>query len=278
MPSWVIDLRDPELLAHDWRQAGLWRLRESKYRNAESVLEPSSPGQLTVIARRVAMVTMVGGRMPFSDPRSDQPLDVEDLDRARTECLSQWTAMAVALDLDKELAARSPYQPRHQSYVSALEYMTRDFNYIRLRHQPIDSDVESVNSSVVPRSQKDRQARVYEQMSEKEKQKCREKRRKKRLKHRNGAAPDFFSGGIQAYEMCALFFTDTGYLGVCQGDLCVGDDIFILEGAEYPFVLRVTDVEGQFTVVGKVGIAEKHDYWDRSTLRGDGKAQELVLV
>lgn len=58
----------------------------------------------------------------------------------------------------------------------------------------------------------------------------------------------------------------------------MGDEIFILEGAEYPFKLRETNVEGQYTVVGKVCMSEENDSWDPSKLRNDVRARDLVLV
>jgi hypothetical protein len=232
--------------------------------------------------------------MPFLDVKSNQPFRVQSMDRARTECLSEWTALAVALDLDEDLVAASPYRfyaskknnkrnhyvnmstsrPCSDPHTRALERMTESFDYLRLRHEPIDTDDESIGSDPFAISRA--------QVPAKEKQKQMQKKNKKKRKERKEAErdPSFFHD-TQKHDMCALFFTSTGHLGECQGDIRVGDGIYILGGAQYPFVLRETSVRKKYTVVGKATINrpyEAREEWDPSKLNDDPGAHQIVLV
>jgi len=302
VPTWVLDLRHPELIAPDWRQTNMKDLPSSQYQYAADALRPSHPGQLVVCARKVAIVILVSSRMPFLDTKSNQTPSIKSMDHARTECLSEWTALAATLDLDEDLVSASPYRfyasSKHNSdfhalnpcsnpHTRALERMTTDFDYLRQRHEPIDTDDDQIIASGFdtqpPKWVRDSRAAHQTQTSDKENQAQKKKKIKHNQRKRKDAEADrsFANTSQQNHDMCALFFTNTGHLGECQGDLRIGDDIYILEGANYPFVLRKTSVRRQHTVVGKATVErpfEARGEWDPGRLGDDPEARRIVLV
>ncbi|KAK5654250.1 hypothetical protein OQA88_7425 [Cercophora sp. LCS_1] len=261
LPSWVLDLRHAERIATDWKEYDFFTnsLSRGPYPLATSVLDSDRPSQLPVCGKKMAVVRIVSSRMPFFDAQPDQPPNIEDMDYARTECLSEWTALAAGLDLDQEIVNASPYRSGPNPYVTILEKMTEPLDYLRLRHEPLDPDTDT------------RKPATWEQIQTKVKQdKIRSAREEK---------TSFIDGTVRLHDMCALFVTSTGHLGECQGDVLRGDEIYILQGAEFPFVLRQACARNQYTVVGKANIpCDNAPGWDPRALASDPDAQDLVLV
>jgi len=284
MPSWVLDLRDPNLVASPPMSARVLNPPEIPY----DALSPSyNPGRLAVRAKKVARVTKISSRMPFWDPRLGQGYTAKEMDLARTECLSEWTAFATSLDLDDGLAAASPYcflatraarkrrhgytraspEPCSNPYVRAIESLTDNLDHLRLRHEPVDEDSVSI-ADQWSRSDKQRQKLVQKAIKKKQKIK---KKAEKDL--------SFFDEEWQSHDRCMLFLTKSGHFGECEGDVQVNDGIYLLEGSKCLFILRRVGRGKEFVLVGKTSIYRPNEEaWDSSKLVEDPEAKNIVLV
>ncbi|KPM46322.1 hypothetical protein AK830_g23 [Neonectria ditissima] len=277
LPSWVIDLREPDRLAPNWTSSIHGRLPESDYES--SALALSMPGKLPVRAKEIAKVARTSSRMPCWDSQSIKTT-AKLMDDARTSCLSEWTAFAMDIDMHEDHMC-SPYRfhsstkqrQMFQQYTTdgtlceepntrALESFTNELDYLRLRHRP-DDDI-SIHSGPFSDS------------------KSRQKRRAKRLrKKKKKAARDSsaFDDKPRVHDMCMLFLMSTGHLAESPGDLHEGDGVFIVEGSSYALVLRHY-CRNEYTLIGKADIydIEREKPWQPGKLVDDPETRNIILV
>jgi hypothetical protein len=86
------------------------------------------------------------------------------------------------------------------------------------------------------------------------------------------------SGRALAHTMAIfgrrLIITDQGYVGIAPGAAKVGDHIFFLQGARVPFVLRQTESQDEYTLIGECYV---HGHMDGGAWN-DGICKPLWLV
>jgi hypothetical protein len=280
IPSWALDLRDPDRLAPNWRR----HFRETNLPASDyHITGPGFDHKLTIRTKKIGRVVRISARMPSWDSKF-RDRSAADFDKARTACLSEWTAFVT--DLDGRARQRgSPYQhwkrqppqfrrlwtfetPEESStecpepYTQALEMYTREMDYLRLRHQPED-DVSSIDSwGNTP-------------TTEDEKGKAKKEKKAAAEKSLGGA----FGDRTQTHDKCLLFLLSTGHLAEGPGDVWEGDGIYIAEGSATPLVLRRHDGR-RHIFVGQAMVFEKDqgDKWDPSKLGDDPKARQIVLI
>jgi hypothetical protein len=282
LPSWVLDLRDPDRLAPGWIPSFT---RSGVQMNKYIPVQLEKPGQLSVRAKRIGKVVRTSSRMPFWDSKSKR-ISAEEMDLARSTCLSEWTAFATDLDMHED-QANSPYLYHASSRdyhrknkfhwdhaeaqcsdpnTHALEELSTQLDYLRFRHQAEDE----VSIDSWPAFGRDRE------QVEKKKMKRRREKWKARRKEAEGDS-SYYNQDSSAHDMCRLFLMSTGHLGESPGDVCVGDSIFVIQGSGFPFVLRGRGK--QFLIVGKADIHRtRDDAWDASKLDQDEEARNIVLV
>jgi hypothetical protein len=99
LPFWVLDLRDPDRLAPDWELSFEHKgFSQGQYK---SPVQLYNPGQLSVRAKRIGNVVRTSVRMPFWDTKSSKR-PAQEMDLARTACLSEWTAFVTDLNIHKD--------------------------------------------------------------------------------------------------------------------------------------------------------------------------------
>jgi hypothetical protein len=273
-PTWVPDLRTSGLIASpkEWCSG----LSRSPTRGELDTFQHKRHGRLKLQGRRMTRVSRVFARMPC---HSDEEARGDNLDNARTDCLSQWTAIAVALDLN--VAEAWNRQDNAQSedsttYENVIVRLTPYLRYLRSRHE-VDATyfhslrderkqkepstlVDLLKATFVPQDDDDELGGViYE----------REMWGGKRF-------DDLYDGST-------LFLASGGLLGLCRGDVHRGDELFQLSGARYPFVLRKIGrrQKDRFQLVGvaSVGLrdpADKAGLWYDDITKGD--LEDVVLV
>ncbi|KAK1829574.1 heterokaryon incompatibility protein-domain-containing protein [Podospora conica] len=256
LPSWVPDLRDPTSVFMIWMWSGV-RRRVPHSSEVNLPASPGNPGRLAVRARFIDKVIEVYDRMPIFRGRSDYDGIV---DAKRTECLSAWTAVAAAFDLQSDDGT---------SYfvTDALPSLTPYLRYLRERHDPSErhdqapatrhSDSSSLRAALglLVGSDHCDQSRV-------------------------GTRPRY----DDQYDGAALFLTKNSLIGLCKGDIREGDRICQLAGARYPMILRRVGHSREFRFVG---IADVNDLdweqleprmrWEKSNLPAD-ELRDITLV
>ncbi|KAM7184011.1 Heterokaryon incompatibility protein (HET) domain containing protein [Rhypophila sp. PSN 637] len=193
LPSWVLDLRHPQLIGSLWTS----RRHKFRYEISERALFPSPTAkhnsiqtQLPIRVKRIATVTDIGSRMPSWDLVSSNlsPRQrLQELDNARTACLSEWTAFVVHLDEKDNLTQKAketkkveegnsppsqqnptdnltPLERKLQTrgrpsddfatgvgpyYWVAFDAWTQELDYLRRIHTPLDDGI-TINSDVMP--------------------------------------------------------------------------------------------------------------------------------
>jgi hypothetical protein len=277
LPSWVMDLRHRHKLAHTAR------LAPTSAEYIEKVLPEKKPGQLIVRAKRVGKVSRTSARMPSRDDPALELASDEEMDMARTACLSEWTAFVTALDLQEDLT-KSPYlchiseeekmntywwagnhPPCADPYSRALSFFTEHLDYLRWKYEPEDY------------------IRIDSDINESRKKYFLEK--KKEYRERNGENSMNHDRDSQSYDMHTLFIMKDGHLGICVGGVETGDSIYRLDGSAFAFVLR--RVGKNFAVVGKCDIYTMSDgdrdeawkkSWSSKLLEDEPKVTEIILV
>ncbi|KAK5661144.1 hypothetical protein OQA88_11035 [Cercophora sp. LCS_1] len=312
IPSWVLDLRDPMVVGSDWdsRHTSDWSRGYYVKRPEQTVFkEPNRlnvPGQLRVRARKIGKVAQTTGRMPSWGAGPGQKATQEEMDLARTACLSEWTALCIDLDMreqdrreqtrleqEQDLAVRrlvaeqqgsrieswvlnTPTVPLPESsqspYQNTMEHITKELKYLRLRHEPIvvNEDAISLDSLSLRGLPK-----------EKAIEKALKKKREAKKQAEKG--PDTFDGSPEVHDGCLLFATADGHLAQSQGNVRKGDGVYLVEGSTFPMVLRRVRRGKEYTVVGKARMfktpSEKtSDELDSSALGDDPKARDVILV
>ncbi|KAE9374185.1 hypothetical protein N431DRAFT_481462 [Stipitochalara longipes BDJ] len=247
--SWVLDLRDPDCLAPDWELT--FEHQGFSRGQHKSPMQVYNLGQLSVRAKRIGNVTRTSMRMPFWGSKS-RKRTAQEMDLARTACLSEWTAFVTNLDMHKD-QTNSPYihhassKERRRFFkweqvgilcsdpnTRALEAFTRELDYLRLRHE-LEDEI-SVDS--------------WPFESEKRSKRKRKKRKAEKKKAEEDSS--YLDEGPRAHDKCLLFLMSTGHLAESPGDVLVGDSVYIIEGSGFQFVLRHRNK--QFLVVGKADI------------------------
>lgn len=266
MPSWVIDLRDPDGLASLWNSS--W-VRSSTSRSTlpegdyQDIKIPYTAGELIVRAKSIAEVARTSSRMPFWDS-STMTTSTKIMDEARTACLSEWTAFVVDLDMCID-PADSPYVSTNgkyhdEPYSRTLQSFTTELDYLRLRHELKDDIGES---SWMPDSSR----------AHKRKLKEREEKMKEALEDSQAYDDD-----VRAHDMSVLFLMSNGYLAESQGDVQEGDSVCLVEGSRYAMVLR--SQENGYALIGKAGIFtdSKEESWSPVKLSEDPDSTHILLV
>ncbi|RYP51584.1 hypothetical protein DL768_003091 [Monosporascus sp. mg162] len=132
VPSWVLDLRSPNMVATDWR--GTWSHRRGS----------DMRGSYNLAAIRISRDSYV----------SRQEMNKEERDRQRTTCLSEWTAFYVSLDLQPDFVERSPYRSLESSR-SKQKPLVNSASASEYRHDQgpsVVSKLERDDQGVVTRS------------------------------------------------------------------------------------------------------------------------------
>lgn len=247
LPSWVPDLRDPAAVAATAWWSGVFR--EPPHDVEVKISESVVPGQLPVRGRFLADVIQVYTRMPTFDVGADA-------DSARSDCLSEW--MAIADELDQSL--ETDVSPPVEYYKTALEKLTQFLEYIRERHTPPPQE----DPPTTPPSKA--------------------KQRDRTTPQRTKAKRDQMRFDDQ-YDGACLFYTVCGLVGLCKGDVQVGDRVTQLAGGRYPFVLRRVHGTGAASKCCRlVGVADVHGLASESRKGGwqtdliDDRLSDMTLV
>lgn len=288
IPSWTIDLRDSQFIA-------LPSSSERKINPPEDIpwilSQPYIPGQLRILSKKIGRVSRVSSRMSWWNPKLSDGYSAKEMDLARTDCLSEWTAFATSLDLDDKLVADCPYrllatrkiakdkwrysspsltttEPCDDPHARALHQITEVLDYLRLRHEPINKDTVSVASD------------EYWYIPEEKRGKRAEKAMKERRRKQEEAWKEnsFFDGNWNRLDRSVLFLSEQGYLGLCEGDVQVGDGIFRVDGSKSEFMLRRTGRGREHIVVGKTSLFRPGTKEPDGIKLGDTGVKEIVLV
>lgn len=197
------------------------------------------------------------------------------MDLARTACLSEWTAFVIDLDThgdetdspyhaSKKRRGFSPWEqvgnPCSDPNTRALRAFTTGLDYLRLRHEPED------------------EVSVVSYLFESEDTAKRKREERKAKKEEAEEDSSYIMTTRRDHDKCLLFLTSTGHLAESKGDVRVSDNIYVIEGSCFPFVLRRKGK--QFLVMGTADIylMGRQDAWDPSKLDKDPKAHDIVLV
>ncbi|KFA52453.1 hypothetical protein S40293_08841 [Stachybotrys chartarum IBT 40293] len=289
LPSWVLDLRDFDLIGPDWTWNWTSRSHRSANNNNYDMPAESKLGKLPIWAKMIAKVARKSSKMPSWDSQSTQ-MTAEAMDKARMACLSAWAAFALDLDMHEDHAdsayrfhsarERGPFGRWHASnchwsdsnggfceepYTRALQCFTQELDYLRLRHTP-DDDTSILGETPYPSSGRSR--------DNKEALKQLEDKKKTSLK-----ASSVFDDEPRMHDMCTLFLTSSGHLAETPGDVQVGDGVFIVDGVQHALVLRHSS-SNEYILVGKARIHEIH-YPDKTRpddISDDPGAGTVVLV
>lgn len=103
---------------------------------------------------------------------------------------------------------------------------------------------------------------------------------KKKQKQQKDAwkASSFSGSDLHQLDRHALFLTERGHFGLCEGDIQAMDGIYRVEGSKSAFILRRAGHGKEHVVVGKTSIFRPgEDALDAIQL-GDTGVKELVLV
>ncbi|KAM5368714.1 hypothetical protein ACJZ2D_009380 [Fusarium nematophilum] len=283
--SWVLDLRNADSIFANFTDGTNYH-QSSEHKLP---LTMQHTGQLRIRAKAIGRVTRVSVRMPWDDGIEGK--SVKELDEQRSECLAEWTAFVTDLDLNED-QSRSPYlfhperdpnrsrrpfdSPRYSRPKSvegpcsdpnarALTAITHCLNYLRVRQQAVDEI--SVDSHYSP----------FETESVKEKKM---KKKRKDAKKRAEKGPDIFDPDARRFDRCVLFLTSRGHLAQSPGDVCGGDHVCVVEGSNYPFVLRRRSNGKGFRLVGKASVYQFKEKkgWDPAKWEDDEPGvHEIVL-
>ncbi|KAK0614593.1 hypothetical protein B0T14DRAFT_311499 [Immersiella caudata] len=166
-----------------------------------------------------------------------------------------------------------------QPHLYAVYWLTKDLDYLRLRHEPVDVEPVDVEPDAV-RSR----GRLREM-----KKAAKKKREDMKAHAWNQDDPDRSSFGYYSepsFNNRLLFFSSTGHFGLSAGDAQVGDNIYLLEGAREFFILREGDIPDEHMVVGTAQVMlransnwaalDSKDYL--KGLRGEPEWRDVVLV
>jgi hypothetical protein len=64
--------------------------------------------------------------------------------------------------------------------------------------------------------------------------------------------PDFWNAGKQALSAERAFFVSaTGFIGLVPANTRFGVRIYVILGADVPYVVRKTETDGKFTLIGE---------------------------
>jgi len=260
LPSWVPDLRDPTSVSMTWHWSGL--KRRLPHRSKVDMAGPSEPGSLPVQARFLDKVIQVYERMPIFRGMSN---DDGAVDAERTECLSAWTAVAAALDLQ--------FSDDYDAYTKALPKLTPFLMYLRKRHDPSLPQQPPVTRDPDPPFLQtaldlDPDTSLLRAAFGLEKDKSR------------GTIISRFD---DQYDGAALFLTKNSLIGLCKGDVRDGDRICQLAGARYPMILRQVGHLEEFRFVGITDVygldgqhLEPRMRWLKSALP-EGELKDVTL-
>ncbi|KAH7399318.1 heterokaryon incompatibility protein-domain-containing protein [Pyrenochaeta sp. MPI-SDFR-AT-0127] len=249
LPSWAVDLRDPEHLAPAWSSYRRSMLKSSTFQPPSTT---NKPGQLRVLAKQVGEICDVSSRMPHWSTESEKT-SPEAMDLARNMCLSEWTAFAIELDMHRDIGDPDVH-------LRALQKFTWELDYLRNRHK-LEDEV-SIHRYRHRKPEKAAKAR---------------KKELEATRKRAEKIPSFWDQETRIHDMCRLFLTSTGHLGESPGDVRVGDCIFILQGSTCPFIVRRKG--RRFHLVGKAYVHNMRDMtgWDPTELDQDEDAKVIVL-
>ncbi|KAH7031459.1 heterokaryon incompatibility protein-domain-containing protein [Microdochium trichocladiopsis] len=227
-PSWVPDLREARLIAspRTWC-SGLSRTpaldEDESWAQAH---EQNCRGILRVSGRRMTRVLETFCRMP-EIPISKSGDDDVEYDNARLECLSEWSAHVLKLDIETQ-RDQSVYREHSETYLGVLERLTPFLAYLRDRHEPGRSTPDTKDSSI--KAQQQRQPRVRDLL--------RKMMVPSETVYRGNRGKLDQRRFDDLYDGSTLFLTECGLLGLCRGNVQAGDEMFQLAGGAYPFILR----------------------------------------
>ncbi|KAH7129923.1 heterokaryon incompatibility protein-domain-containing protein [Dactylonectria estremocensis] len=260
LPSWVLDLRDADRLGPDWSSHFMHPgSSKSQYQNPMDDMET---GKLRVRATKIGKVARTSARMPFWDNKSSK-VSTKDMDQARLECLSEWTAFATELDTSGN-HYQSPYFGHFKDSVSKVE----DWMGQQSEAPGTDLHAQALQRFTTALSY----LRFWHELDED----------KKKAKRKQASKASLYSDDeTRTHDRCKLFLMTTGHLGECPGDLQPGDSVYVIEGAKYAFVLRrQSQHRDEFRIVAKAEIwaVTKQDGWSPSEWKDGTEVREIVLV
>lgn len=259
LPSWVPDLRDSTSVSMTWHWSGL--KRRVQHRSMVDMADPSEPGSLPVQARFLDKVIEVYERMPILRGMSNEDGAV---DAERTQCLSAWTAVAAALDLQ--------FGDDYDAYDKALPKLTPFLKYLRERHDPSEPPPQRPVARELDNPPGWSGARFSLL------------RAAFGLVENNEHEERVISRFDDQYDGAALFLTKNSLIGLSKGDVRDGDCICQLAGARFPMILRRVGHLEEFRFVGIADVygldgqhLEPSMRWQKGSTLPEDELEDITL-